>query len=99
MRGAVVGCGCLRIAGSGVLDGDLSHAVGCRTLHTSCPPFDPLPSIRKRYGLLVAAYPVGNLVGSFVMGYVSDRTGRKFVLMLGLFCGGGLYVWIALAKT
>jgi MFS family permease len=42
--------------------------------------------------LALAAFPLGNLIGAPVMGYISDRLGEKLLLLLGLLGASLFYV-------
>lgn len=60
----------------------------------------PLVSLQKKtflLGLMLAAYPAGQLVGSPLLGWLSDRFGRKKVILVSLFCTAMGYGWTALA--
>ena len=39
----------------------------------------------KKAGYLASAYSVGSLAGSFLWGWISDRIGRRPVILFGLF--------------
>ncbi len=59
-----------------------------------------LVSLQKKtflLGLMLAAYPAGQLVGSPLLGWLSDRFGRKKVILVSLFCTAMGYGWTALA--
>src|ERR1700689_2224889 len=47
-------------------------------------------------GILLAIYPLGQFLGSPVLGAVSDRYGRKPVLTVSLCLAGAAYVLISL---
>lgn len=51
----------------------------------------------KRYlflSLALAAFPLGNLIGAPIMGFISDRVGQKRVLFLGL-SGGSIFYFLS----
>ncbi|KNC51028.1 MFS superfamily transporter [Thecamonas trahens ATCC 50062] len=51
------------------------------------------------YGGVTGAYSFGQLLGSGVLGVLSDRMGRKPVLVCGLLGGAGLMVYTAFAPS
>lgn len=59
-------------------------------------PEVPIEIKRLGYGLLVAAYPFAQFLGAPVFGALSDRHGRKPILLITLFCSGIGYILFAL---
>jgi MFS transporter, DHA1 family, tetracycline resistance protein len=60
----------------------------------------PLISIQKKtffLGLMLAAYPAGQLIGAPLLGWLSDRFGRKKVILVSLLSTAMGYGWTALA--
>lgn len=57
-------------------------------------------SIQKKtflLGLMLAAYPSGQLIGCPLLGWLSDRFGRKKIILISLMTTAMGYVWTALA--
>eukprot|EP00163_Fabomonas_tropica_P021275 TRINITY_DN37296_c0_g1_i1.p1 TRINITY_DN37296_c0_g1~~TRINITY_DN37296_c0_g1_i1.p1 ORF type:complete len:156 (+),score=14.36 TRINITY_DN37296_c0_g1_i1:62-469(+) len=50
-------------------------------------------------GLIIASFSAGQFVGSFVLGSISDRIGRKPVLLVGLFGTAVFYGLVGIAPT
>jgi DHA1 family tetracycline resistance protein-like MFS transporter len=71
-------------------------------LHGSTPLLAAGDSMRTRtivLGILLCLYPLGQFVGSPILGWFSDRFGRKPVLMISLVVTTACYALIALSLT
>jgi DHA1 family multidrug resistance protein-like MFS transporter len=61
--------------------------------------FEELGWTTAQYGMAVSGYGWASLFGQMVLGQLSDRYGRKLVLVLGLFLHSAQYVGLTLSKT
>ncbi len=50
-------------------------------------------------GLAIGAYGAGNLIASFLGGYLADTIGRRKTIVLSMFCGAGSLLLLSQAHT
>jgi MFS family permease len=60
---------------------------------------DEIGASRFQIGLLLAAYPLAQFFGAPLLGSVSDRIGRKPVLLFSIVGTGASFVVLALARA
>ena len=65
--------------------------------HTMLPPDTPTSTRTIILGFLLCLYPLGQFIGSPVLGSLSDRYGRRPVLLTSLFATTACYALISMA--